>query len=89
MFTLYETAPKYCSITDGLLGYSLLFKSQHETLDAARAAIQVILAASDAADRDPEIGFEVRDARGVQQAWWSDPTPAIVPAAIDEEHIPF
>jgi hypothetical protein len=82
MYTIYETFPRYCSVTDALVGTSYSPVATVATREEARnwmAKVEV--------DPDGEVGFDLRDANGRSVSWFDAPAPVLLP--VDDDNIPF
>jgi hypothetical protein len=84
MFTLYESSPRYCPVTDALVGVTYRAVARVETREAARAFAAQWLAG---VYPDDELGLCLRDAKGASVPFVAFDDPAPVPAADDD--LPF
>lgn len=83
MFVLYETSPRYCGITDALVGVTYRPVATVATKAEARAFAAQWLATADV----DELGLCLRDASGASVGFADPAPPAPVPAADDD--LPF
>ena len=85
MFTLYETGPRYCHVTDALIGVIY-----HPLATVATRAEARALAAQWAETADmEERGLCLRDASGASVGFADPAPPAPVPVVTDDDDIPF
>lgn len=82
MFTLYESSPRYCPVTDALVGVTYRPVATVATKAEARAFAAQWLATADV----DELGLCLRDASGASVGF-ADPAPPAPAAAGDD--LPF
>lgn len=81
MFKIYEVAPRYCKVTDALMGARYGHVATVATKGDARA-----YAADWYATSDGEVSLSLRDGTGAEVSWDDDAAPVgnAAPAADDD-----
>jgi hypothetical protein len=84
MFTIYETSPRYCTVTDALVGVTYRPLATVATREEARAYAHRWVADE---GPDTEVGLDLHGPDG-RSTWWEE-TPAPYRAEVNEDDLPF
>ncbi len=86
MMKVYEIAPKYCRVTDGLVGSTRRLLAEVETRAQAREVrVRWFL---DMGDYDADLGLTLEGPRG-ECLTFDDPTPPAPQGPVTDDDIPF
>lgn len=86
MMKVYEVAPKYCRVTDGLIGSTRRLLAEVETRAQAREVrVRWFL---DMGDYDADHSITLEGARG-ECLTFDDPAPPAPSAPVTEDDLPF
>ena len=83
MFTIYETSPRSCPVTDALVGVTYRRVATVATREEARAYAHRWVAGE---GQDTEVGLDLHGPDG--RTWWEE-TPAPYRAEVNEDDLPF